>query len=245
MDTQVKPNEEHYRVLIVEDEQSIAEGLVDMCEYRGYKASWAPDGEKGLEGALSGNYDLIILDIMLPKMDGFTVCNKVREVNRELPIIMLSARNSDQDIIDGLALGADDYISKPFSVPQLFARIEAVLRRSRRNVDFENDLVLGDLTIHFREYLGVAADGREIPFTRKEIEILQYLNAHRKQTVSRQELLRDVWGYDNAESIDTRTVDIHVTKIRKKIEKVPGAPVYLLTQRGEGYMLRPNPDEEE
>jgi len=173
------------------------------------------------------------------------VCNKVREVNRELPIIMLSARNSDQDIIDGLALGADDYISKPFSVPQLFARIEAVLRRSRRNVDFENDLVLGDLTIHFREYLGVAADGREIPFTRKEIEILQYLNAHRKQTVSRQELLRDVWGYDNAESIDTRTVDIHVTKIRKKIEKVPGAPVYLLTQRGEGYMLRPNPDEEE
>ncbi len=245
MDTQVKPNEEHYRVLIVEDEQSIAEGLVDMCEYRGYKASWAPDGEKGLEGALSGNYDLVILDIMLPKMDGFTVCNKVREVNRELPIIMLSARNSDQDIIDGLALGADDYISKPFSVPQLFARIEAVLRRSRRNVDFENDLVLGDLTIHFREYLGVAADGREIPFTRKEIEILQYLNAHRKQTVSRQELLRDVWGYDNAESIDTRTVDIHVTKIRKKIEKVPGAPVYLLTQRGEGYMLRPNPDEEE
>ena len=244
MDTQVKPNEEHYRVLIVEDEQSIAEGLVDMCEYRGYKASWAPDGEKGLEGALSGNYDLVILDIMLPKMDGFTVCNKVREVNRELPIIMLSARNSDQDIIDGLALGADDYISKPFSVPQLFARIEAVLRRSRRNVDFENDLVLGDLTIHFREYLGVAADGREIPFTRKEIEILQYLNAHRKQTVSRQELLRDVWGYDNAESIDTRTVDIHVTKIRKKIEKTPGSPVYLLTQRGEGYMLRPNPDED-
>ncbi|MBO7500673.1 MAG: response regulator transcription factor, partial [Fibrobacterales bacterium] len=147
-------------------------------------------------------------------------------------------------IIDGLALGADDYISKPFSVPQLFARIEAVLRRSRRNVDFENDLVLGDLTIHFREYLGVAADGREIPFTRKEIEILQYLNAHRKQTVSRQALLRDVWGYDNAESIDTRTVDIHVTKIRKKIEKTPGSPVYLLTQRGEGYMLRPNPDED-
>ncbi len=244
METQANTEKEQYRVLIVEDEQNIAEGLVDICDYRGFKATWAPDGEKGLEEALSGNYDLVILDIMLPKMDGFTVCNRIRERNRELPIIMLSARNSDQDIIDGLALGADDYISKPFSVPQLFARIEAVLRRSRRSIDQENDLKLGDLTIHFREYAGVSADGREIPFTRKEIEILQYLNAHRKQTVSRQALLRDVWGYDNAESIDTRTVDIHVTKIRKKIEKTPGSPVYLLTQRGEGYMLRPNPDED-
>jgi DNA-binding response OmpR family regulator len=118
------------KILIVEDEPSIAEGLVDLCQFKGYEAVHTDNGEDGYQQAITGNFDLIILDIMLPGMDGFTVCDKVREQDREIPIIILSAKNSDEDIVQGLRLGADDYINKPFSVSQLFARIEAVLRRS-------------------------------------------------------------------------------------------------------------------
>jgi two-component system response regulator RegX3 len=233
---------ETVQILIIEDEEAIAEGLVDLCGFRGYKATHVADGESGLSEALTGKYDLVILDIMLPKMDGFTVCDRVRERDRELPIIILSAKTSDTDIVDGLRLGADDYVSKPFSVTQLFARMEAVLRRSRKNMDAENYLQLGDLHIHFREFLGMRNDV-EIPFTRKEMEIMQYLSRHRNRAVSRQELLREVWGYENAESVDTRTVDIHVTKIRKKVEKTPASPTFLVTLRGEGYLLRIPHDE--
>ena len=225
-----------HQVLIVEDEPAIAEGLVDLCVFKGYEALHCADGVSGLEAALSGRFDLVILDIMLPKMNGFTVCNKVREQNRELPIIILSAKTSETDIVEGLKLGADDYINKPFSVAQLFARMEAVLRRSKKGIDTENYLTLGDIVIHFREYLGRRGE-EEIPFTRKEMEILEYLNKHHDETVSRQDLLREVWGYDNAESVDTRTVDIHITKLRKKIEHNPSAPRYLITLRGEGYQL--------
>lgn len=225
-----------HQVLIVEDEPAIAEGLVDLCVFKGYEALHCADGVSGLEAALSGRFDLVILDIMLPKMNGFTVCNKVREQNRELPIIILSAKTSETDIVEGLKLGADDYINKPFSVAQLFARMEAVLRRSKKGIDTENYLTLGDIVIHFREYLGRRGE-EEIPFTRKEMEILEYLNKHHDEAVSRQDLLREVWGYDNAESVDTRTVDIHITKLRKKIEHNPSAPRYLITLRGEGYQL--------
>lgn len=226
-----------YQVLIVEDEPAIAEGLVDLCVFKGYEALHCADGESGLEAALSGRFDLVILDIMLPKMDGFTVCNKVREQNRELPIIILSAKTSETDIVEGLKLGADDYVNKPFSVAQLFARMEAVLRRSKKSLDAENHLKLGQMVINFREYLGKRGE-EEVQFTRKEMEILEFLNKHPNQAVSRQDLLREVWGYDNAESVDTRTVDIHITKLRKKTEDNPSAPRYLITLRGEGYQLR-------
>lgn len=229
--------QENYKILIVEDEEAIAAGLVDLCRFRGFEATHAADGEEGLRLALTGNYDLILLDIMLPKMDGFTVCDQIREKDREVPIIILSAKTAEEDIIEGLKLGADDYVNKPFSVPQLFARMEAVMRRTKKSFDAENQLVLGEMTIYFREYLG-RIDEQEIPFTRKEMEVLQYLSQHRNGAVSRKDLLRDVWGYENADSIDTRTVDIHVTKIRKKIEKVPSSPVFLVTVRGEGYLLR-------
>ncbi len=230
------PDSKPVQVLIIEDEMAIAEGLVDLCEFKGFTAHHEADGLGGLEEALSGKYDLVVLDLMLPGMDGFTVCNKVREKDRELPIIILSAKTSDSDIIEGLKLGADDYIPKPFSVGTLFARIEAVLRRSRLALGSEDRLVIGQLRVNFREYTGTRGS-EELVFTRKEIEILEYLWNNRARAIPRSELLNKVWGYENAESVDTRTVDIHITKLRKKIEEDPSRPRLLVTLRGEGYQL--------
>lgn len=237
MDTTQKP----CQLLIVEDEPSIAEGLVDICEFKGYKTRLCRTGEEGLQAALSGTYDLVLLDLMLPGMDGFTVCDRIRDQDRQTPIIILTAKTSEQDIIEGLRLGADDYISKPFSVGQLLARIEAVLRRTQRASERKQELHIGKTVIYFREYMGKTGN-EEIPFTRKEIELLEYLWKHAHRPVSRQELLKEVWGYDNADSVDTRTVDIHITKIRKKIEPSPTAPRHLVTLRGEGYQLMFDPD---
>ena len=228
-------------ILIIEDEIAIAEGLVDLCELNGYRVKHVVDGESGLAEALSGQYGLVLLDLMLPGMDGFTVCDKIREKDKSLPIIILSAKNSDDDIINGLKSGADDYIPKPFSVPMLLARIEAVLRRSRQTMENEGKLVAGNLRVNFREYTGVRGT-EELAFTRKEIEILEYLWNNRDHAIPRSELLRKVWGYENAESVDTRTVDIHITKLRKKIEDDPAHPKLLVTFRGEGYQMRSAPE---
>jgi two-component system response regulator RegX3 len=228
-------------ILIIEDEIAIAEGLVDLCELNGYRVKHVVDGETGLAEALSGQYGLVLLDLMLPGMDGFTVCDKIREKDKSLPIIILSAKNSDDDIINGLKFGADDYIPKPFSVPMLLARIEAVLRRSRQTMENEGKLVAGNLRVNFREYTGVRGT-EELAFTRKEIEILEYLWNNRDHAIPRSELLRKVWGYENAESVDTRTVDIHITKLRKKIEDDPAHPKLLVTFRGEGYQMRSAPE---
>ena len=228
-------------ILIIEDEIAIAEGLVDLCELNGYRVKHVVDGESGLAEALSGQYGLVLLDLMLPGMDGFTVCDKIREKDKSLPIIILSAKNSDDDIINGLKFGADDYIPKPFSVPMLLARIEAVLRRSRQTMENEGKLVAGNLRVNFSEYRGVRGT-EELAFTRKEIEILEYLWNNRDHAIPRSELLRKVWGYENAESVDTRTVDIHITKLRKKIEDDPAHPKLLVTFRGEGYQMRSAPE---
>ena len=228
-------------ILIIEDEIAIAEGLVDLCELNGYRVKHVIDGESGLAEALSGQYGLVLLDLMLPGMDGFTVCDKIREKDKSLPIIILSAKNSDDDIINGLKFGADDYVPKPFSVPMLLARIEAVLRRSHQTMENEGKLVAGNLRVNFREYTGVRGT-EELAFTRKEIEILEYLWNNRDHAIPRSELLRKVWGYENAESVDTRTVDIHITKLRKKIEDDPAHPKLLVTFRGEGYQMRSAPE---
>lgn len=228
-------------ILIIEDEIAIAEGLVDLCELNGYRGKNVTNGEEGLAEALTGQYGLVLLDLMLPGMDGFTVCDKIREQDKSLPIIILSAKNADEDIINGLKYGADDYIPKPFSVPMLLARIEAVLRRSRQSLENEGKLVAGNLKVNFREYTGFRGD-EELAFTRKEIEILEYLWNNRDHAVPRAELLRKVWGYENAESVDTRTVDIHITKLRKKIEDDPAHPKLLVTFRGEGYQMRSAPE---
>lgn len=223
-------------ILIVEDEIAIAEGLIDLCQFKGYEATHVANGIEGLEAGLSGKYNLIILDIMLPGMDGFSVCNGIRDKDKDTPILILSAKTSEADIIEGLKLGADDYVNKPFSVGHLSARIEAVLRRSRKNIEVSNILTIGNMSINFRDYTG-KSNSREVSFTRKEIEILQYLASNENRPVSRNELLQEVWGYENAETVDTRTVDIHMTKLRRKIEEKPTQPVHLKTLRGEGYQL--------
>lgn len=224
------------RILIVEDELAIAEGLVDVFEFQGYQTKHTVSGKEGLELALSNEYDMVLLDLMLPDMDGFNVCNEIRKVNLELPVIILTAKTSEADIIEGLSLGADDYISKPFSVKQLTARVAAVLRRSRLHDGEGVKIHLGTMLVDFKACTGVRED-EETPFTRREIDILEYLFHNNTRTISRKELLEKVWGYENADALNTRTVDIHITKLRRKIELDPSNPKYLLTERGVGYQL--------
>ncbi len=225
------------RILLVEDEEPIRRGLTDVFVYNGYEVEAAADGPDGLEKALGGGFHLVILDIMLPGVDGFHICNRIREVDRQLPIIMLTAKTSEEDIIRGLKLGADDYVAKPFSVRQLVARVEAVLRRSGRFYRDMQAFRIDDLVIYPDRLTGKRGR-KEIVFTRRELEMLLYLSSQENRPVSRQELLREVWGYQNVDFIETRTVDIHVTKLRRKIEKDPRRPQRLITVRGEGYQLQ-------
>ncbi len=226
------------RLLIVEDEAAIRTGLVDVFVYHGYEVDYADDGNEGLAKALSGRFDLVLLDVMLPGMDGFEICNRIRAEDRDQPIIMLTAKTSDEDIIQGLSLGADDYVAKPFSVAQLVLRVQAVLRRSRVGVEMDNQLRLGDdIVVDVRNLSGWNGT-RELSFTRREMEILQYLQAHSDRPVPRDELLTKVWGYARNLDIETRTVDIHIAKLRRKIEADSGNPRYLVTVRGAGYRLQ-------
>ena len=227
------------RILIVEDEAAIRAGLADVLVYHGFETDMAEDGSKGLERALTGTFDLVLLDVMLPGMNGFEICNRIRERDREQAIIMLTAKTSDEDIIQGLALGADDYVSKPFSVAELVLRIQAVLRRAKIGKNAEQCLRLANgLEVDTQNLSGRRA-GEELSFTRREVAILQYLHAHRERPVSREELLNKVWGYARNADIETRTVDIHIAKLRRKIEADPSQPATLITIRGAGYRLLP------
>jgi DNA-binding response OmpR family regulator len=225
------------RILIVEDEAAIRAGLIDVLVYHGYEIEAVADGREGLEKALSGRYDLVLLDVMLPGCDGFSICDAVRRADRDQPIIMLTAKTSDSDIVNGLSLGADDYVAKPFSVAQLVLRVKAVLRRSRTGIPAAALIRLdGDVEIDTLNLAGTRA-GLPLAFTRREIEILAYLHANPERPVSRAELLTRVWGYDRSADIETRTVDIHIAKLRRKIEPDPKAPRNLVTVRGAGYRL--------
>lgn len=225
------------RILVVEDEAAIRDGLTDVLIYHGYRVDSAGDGRDGLKKALSGQYDLILLDVMLPGRDGFSVCDEIRKVDRNQPIIMLTAKTADEDIVNGLALGADDYIAKPFSIAQLLLRVKAVLRRSRIGVELATLIRLdGDIEIDTQNLTG-RRGAEALTFTRREIDILQYLRANAERPVSRAELLTRVWGYDRTADIETRTVDIHIAKLRRKIEPDAKEPKNLITVRGAGYRL--------
>jgi len=221
------------RLLIVEDEQAIRSGLIDVFVYHGYEVETAAHGDDGLRKALSGQFDLILLDVMLPGTDGFEICNQIRQQDRQQPVIMLTAKSSDEDIVQGLTLGADDYIAKPFSVTQLVLRVQAVLRRSgigeeaRREINLCNGMVIDTENL-------CAGD---VVFTRREMDVLLYLAQQSDRPVSRDELLARVWGYANNMDIETRTVDIHIAKLRRKIEKDPANPQAIATVRGAGYRL--------
>jgi DNA-binding response OmpR family regulator len=224
------------RILIVEDEPAIRTGLVDAFVYHGYDVDFATDGETGLAKARSGKFDLVLLDVMLPKLDGFAVCGAIRQDDREQPIILLTAKSADEDVIHGLSLGADDYVAKPFSVAALVLRVASVLRRSRANVELAATISLRRGAIDTRNLAG-RLDGRDVAFTRREMDVLQYLHEHRGRAVARDELLNKVWGYARDADIETRTVDIHVAKLRRKIEADPKQPQVLVTVRGGGYRL--------
>lgn len=224
------------RVLVVEDEEAIRTGLIDVLVFHGYAVESAETGPEGLKKALTGSFDLVLLDIMLPGMDGYQICDRIRSEDRQQPIIMLTAKTSDEEIIQGLKLGADDYVPKPFSVQQLVLRIEAVLRRSQIGQEHARTLQVGNVAIDTENFTG--SNGRdEIAFTKREIEILSYLARHADRPVSREELLSKVWGYARSLGIETRTVDIHIAKLRRKIETDNKNPEWIVTVRGAGYRL--------
>ena len=223
-------------VLIIEDEQAIIDILTFNFKKEGYKVLEAMDGQKGLELALSENPDLILLDVMLPKMDGFEVCKKIREKS-SVPIIMLTAREEEVDKVLGLELGADDYMTKPFSIRELTARVKANLRRtsiehSATDKDSASLITSGDLTINVERY-EVSKYGKVIDITLREFELLKFLATQPERIFSRENLLENVWGYEYYG--DVRTVDVTVRRLREKIEDDPGMPRYIITKRGVGY----------
>ena len=223
-------------ILIIEDETAIREGLADVLVFHGFEVDSAATGPDGLKKAQTGKFDLVLLDIMLPGMDGYEICDRIRAEDRAQPIIMLTAKDADEEIVQGLKLGADDYVAKPFSVQQLVLRIEAVLRRSRAGIEQDRTISLPNIDIDTENLAGLSDRG-EIAFTRREMEVLCYLARFADRPVSREELLLKVWGYARNLDIETRTVDIHIAKLRRKIEVDPKSPRNLVTVRGAGYRL--------
>ena len=224
-------------ILIVEDEEAIRSGLIDVFIYHGYDVDFAANGNDGLNMALSGRYNLILLDVMLPGINGFEICNQVRSADLNQAIIMLTAKTSDDDIIQGLSLGADDYVAKPFSVAQLVLRVQAVLRRTQNAIDENPYLKIGDEIEIDCLNLSGRCRNTDLTFTLREIELLKYLHVNSNRPVSRKELLHKVWGYAKNLDIETRTVDIHIAKLRNKIELDHSNPAHLITIRGAGYRL--------
>jgi len=222
-------------ILIVEDDREMLRGLRDNLEFENYHIDAATDGETALKKITEGLYDLIILDVMLPRLSGLDVCKRTRKQGITTPIIMLTARGEEIDKVLGLELGADDYVTKPFGVRELLARVKALLRRAEGSVGVASErMILGTLEVDFTGYMA-AREGEPLSLTPKEIDILKYFWHHRNKTVTREELLTKVWGYD--ESYSTRTVDNFILKLRQKIEADPANPKHILTIHGVGYKL--------
>jgi two-component system alkaline phosphatase synthesis response regulator PhoP len=219
------------RILIVEDDPAMSVALRDGFEFEKYAVEMAGDGEEGLRLATRGDHDLMILDVMLPKKSGLDVCKELRRNGSSTPIIMLTARGQEIDKIVGLKLGADDYVTKPFSFMELLARVEAVLRRVSRNAAGD-DFSFGDVTLDFRTYQAAKA-GMPLDLTPREFRILRYFIDHVGEVVSREALLNHVWGYDS--SAFTRTVDTHMARLRQKIEDIASEPRHLITVHRVGY----------
>lgn len=226
------------KILVIEDEQAIRRGLCDVLVYHGYLVRSESDGQEGLNQVFSTKYHLVILDIMLPSLDGISICRAIRERDKILPIIMLTAKADEEDIINALSLGADDYVTKPFSVRELTLRIEALLKRTWRYEASHSVLAINtNLNVDLATLSAQGPDQNKIEFTKREVEILLFLKHNKHRAVSRSELLTEIWGYDRAHNIETRTVDIHIAKLRRKIEKDPKNPELLTTVRGQGYQL--------
>ncbi len=222
------------KIMIIDDEQPIAEILQYNLEQEGFRVLGAYDGESAIRLAFAEKPDLILLDIMLPRIDGFNVCREIRQ-KLDVPIIMLSAREAEGDKVLGLELGADDYVTKPFSARELIARIKATLRRSHLQKKSKKILICGDLKLDLDEML-LNKKGVEIKLTFREFSLLAYLLKNAGHVFSREKLLEEVWGFDYLG--EERTVDVTIRRLREKIEDNPGNPSYICTRRGVGYYLR-------
>lgn len=221
------------KVLIVEDDQAMAVALRDGFEYEGYGVQVARDGAAGLKLASEPELALIILDVMLPKMSGFDVCKQLRSAGNETPIIMLTARGQEIDKVVGLKIGADDYVTKPFSFMELMARVEALMRRSHRKPEIPSDeFNFGDITINFKRF-EVTKAGQPIEISPREFNIMKYFIEHKGEVITRDQLLDSVWGYGSFPL--TRTVDMHIAKLRQKIEDAPHDPKHVITVHRVGY----------
>jgi DNA-binding response OmpR family regulator len=231
---QVKTGEEQNRakILVVEDEPNMVVGLRDNFEFEGYEVITARDGVEGLQLALEESPDLVVLDVMMPRMSGLEVCKQLRAQRASIPIIMLTARGQEVDKVVGLELGADDYVTKPFSIRELLARVKAVLRRTSVLPKELDQHTFGDVEVDLRR-CRVLRSGKALDVSSKEFELLKYFICHTGETLSRHQLLEDVWGYEHYPT--TRTVDTHLVRLRQKLEPNPEQPQYFLTVHGTGY----------
>lgn len=220
------------KVLIVEDDQAMAVALRDGFTYEGYAVHVARDGAAGLRMAEERSHDLVILDVMLPRMSGLDVCRQLRSSGNDTPIIMLTARGQEIDKVLGLKTGADDYVTKPFSFLELMARVEAVLRRTSKSPEQVEQVCFGDVEMNFKTF-EASKDGRALELSPREFKMMKYFVEHRGEVVTRDQLLDHVWGYEGLPL--TRTVDMHIAKLRQKIEDTPSDPRHVITVHRVGY----------
>ncbi len=223
-------------ILCVEDDAAIRRGVTDALQFAGYTVLQSGDGEQGMELALHCEYDLLLLDLVLPHRSGLQILQQVRAVRPTQSIIVLTARGDESDRVQGLRLGADDYVVKPFSVKELLARVEAVLRRAPQRPSELSEFVLPAGRVDFERREIRRSDGGRVDLSGKECELLQYLARHCGRAIDREELLSHVWGLD-PRGVSTRTIDMHVARLREKLQDASATPRVLLTVRGKGYML--------
>jgi len=224
------------RILIIEDEPDMRRGLQDNLEFEKYETTASGNGTEGLRLAEKEQFDLILLDLMLPGLDGIEVCKRLKAAGNSTPIIMLTARGSEEDKVKGLELGADDYITKPFSLKELIARIKALLRRTSSERQQLHEYSFGNMVLNFDKMIAYQND-EPIEFSPREFEMMRLFIENENQVVTREQFLKDVWGYTNYPA--TRTVDNHVAKLRQKIEKDPESPEHIITVHRMGYKFIP------
>lgn len=224
------------RILTIEDDGAIRRGIVDALRFAGYDTLEAGDGETGLALALQGQFDLLLLDLVLPRRDGLEILQEVRRLRPTLPVIILSARGEEADRVRGLRDGADDYVVKPFSVKELLARVEAVIRRTpERPLDVAEIKIPGGL-IDLRRHEVRFQDGRRAELSEREVDLVHYLAGNSGRAIAREELLANVWRI-SPKGLSTRTIDMHIARLREKLEKDVNRPAVILTVRGKGYMF--------
>jgi DNA-binding response OmpR family regulator len=229
-----KAPEQTYRMLIVEDDADVLAGLEEYFRMKEYDVTAAEDGEEALEKLEPDTYDIVLLDVMLPKKNGFEVLEETQENGFDAPILMLTARGEQENILKGFGLGAQDYITKPFDAEELAARVRAILTRTLPPDEAPMEVYdIGEVTVNFSTHEATNQDGEEVDFTALEFDILRYLIQNRGHTVTRKQLLEDVWNIE--EDIITRTIDRHMASVRKKVEPDPSAPRYIETVYGIGY----------